>query len=125
MCRGAEALSDPVVGGANKQVAILEGKVKGGTQSDKGVRSSEAKIWRAASKSLFRPVTANDGVGHTGDSVLAPGWCNLTRDPLVRWASHKPGLILGSTTPVVMRELRCLLRCLHANTCYLGPRGTG
>lgn len=73
MCRGVEVLSNPVVGGANKQVAILEGKVKGGSNQIRVVRSSEAKLWRATSKSLFKLMIVSDGVGHTCDSVLVPG----------------------------------------------------
>lgn len=64
------------------------------------VRSSETKLWRAAFKSLFRPVIFNDGIGHTGDSVLTPG---------LIWLSQRPPYSLGiPAAPDTLWEAPCL-----------------
>lgn len=84
MCKGVEALSNEV--GGSKKVAILQSKVKRGSNQIKLVRSSEAKLWRAAVKSCFRPVILNDGIGHTHDCVLTPGLRWLSQRPHVHWA---------------------------------------
>lgn len=85
MCKGVKALSNPVFG-RSKKVAIPENKIKGGSNRIRLMRSSETKLWRAAFKSLVKPVIFHDGIGHSGDSVLTPG---------LIWLSQRPPCSLG------------------------------
>lgn len=124
MCKGVEALSSLVVGGT-KKLAILESKVRGGSNQIRLVSSSEARLWRATFKSLFRPVILNDGIGHTGGSVPTPGLIQLSQRPPCSLTIPKDPDSFWEAAPMPAGELRYLLRHLSANMCYLGSRGAG